>query len=199
MPFFEGFSFDEIGRCFMILFAVIDILGSIPLFVNLRKQFGQIEAGKATIASGIIMITFLFLGKSMLSFIGIDINSFAVAGSIVIFIIALEMILGVQIHKVDKSSSASIVPIAFPIVAGAGTLTAVLSLRAQYHLINIIIAILLNVIIVYFVLKSAKYIEEKIGDGTLMILKKAFGIILLAIAIKMFSSNISQLFESFSK
>lgn len=193
----EAFSFQQSVTCFMVLFAVIDILGSVPIIVSLHRQFGKIESGRATLASGLIMLVFLFVGDKMLKFMGLDINSFAIAGSFVIFIIALEMILGIEIHKVEKAASASIVPIAFPLVAGAGTLTTTLSLRAEFHVVNIIIAIILNTIVVFIVLKSADFLERKIGDGTLMVLKKVFGIVLLAISIKLFTANFAQLFASY--
>ena len=193
----DAFSFKETMTCFMVLFAVIDILGSVPIIVSLRKQFGHIDAERAALVSGLLMIVFLFVGKELLKFIGIDVNSFAIAGAFVIFVIALEMILGIEIHKVENIKAASIVPIAFPLVAGAGTLTTTLSLRAEYHEINIIFGIILNTILVYVVLKSANFLEEKIGDATLMIFKKVFGIILLAISIKLFTANFAQLFSSY--
>ena len=193
----EAFSLKETMTCFMVLFAVIDILGSVPIIVSLRKQFGHIDSERASIVSGGLMIVFLFLGDKMLKLIGIDVNSFAIAGAFVIFIISLEMILGIEIHKVESVKAASIVPIAFPLVAGAGTLTTTLSLRAEFHVVNIILGILLNTILVYIVLKSANFIEEKIGDATLMILKKVFGIILLAISIKLFTANFAQLFSNY--
>lgn len=193
----DAFSFKETMTCFMVLFAVIDILGSVPIIVSLRKQFGHIDAERAALVSGLLMIIFLFVGKELLKFIGIDVNSFAIAGAFVIFVIALEMILGIEIHKVENIKAASIVPIAFPLVAGAGTLTTTLSLRAEYHEINIIFGIILNTILVYVVLKSANFLEEKIGDATLMIFKKVFGIILLAISIKLFTANFAQLFSSY--
>lgn len=193
----DAFSFKESMTCFMVLFAVIDILGSVPIIVSLRKQFGHIDSERAAIVSGFLMVIFLFLGDKLLKFIGIDVNSFAIAGAFVIFIIALEMILGIEIHKVENIKAASIVPIAFPLVAGAGTLTTTLSLRAEYHVVNIIVGIILNTILVYVVLKSANFLEEKIGDATLMIFKKVFGIILLAISIKLFTANFAQLFSNY--
>ncbi len=193
----DAFSFKESLTCFMVLFAVIDILGSVPIIVSLRKQFGQIDSEKAAIVSGSLMIIFLFVGDKLLKFIGIDVNSFAIAGAFVIFIIALEMILGIEIHKIENVKAASIVPIAFPLVAGAGTLTTTLSLRAEYHVINIIVGIVFNTFFVYAVLKSATFLEEKIGDATLMIFKKVFGIILLAISIKLFTANFAQLFSNY--
>ena len=193
----DAFSFKESLTCFMVLFAVIDILGSVPIIVSLRKQFGHIDSEKEEIVSGLLMIVFLFVGDKLLKFIVIDVFSFAIAGAFVIFVIALEMILGIEIHKVESVKAASIVPIAFPLVAGAGTLTTTLSLRAEFHVVNIILGILLNTILVYIVLKSANFIEEKIGDATLMILKKVFGIILLAISIKLFTANFAQLFSNY--
>ena len=195
----ESFSFQQTLTCFLTLFAIIDIIGSTPIILDLRKRFGKIESEKASIASAIIMLTFLFAGDKMLKFIGLDINSFAIVGALIILFIALELILGIQIHKQEEMTSASIVPIAFPLVAGAGTLTTTLSLRAEYAVINIIITILLNVLVVYIVLKSSERLSSIIKDGTLMILKKVFGIILLAIAIKMFLSNLIQLIDNLSQ
>ena len=195
----ESFSFQQTLTCFLTLFAIIDIIGSTPIILDLRRRFGKIESEKASIASAIIMLTFLFIGDKMLEFIGLDINSFAIVGALIILFIALELILGVQIHKQEEMTSASIVPIAFPLVAGAGTLTTTLSLRAEYAVINIIIAILLNVFIVYIVLRSSDRLSAIIKDSTLMILKKVFGIILLAIAIKMFLSNLIQLIDNLSQ
>ena len=193
----EAISFDEIITCFLVLFAIIDAIGSIPIFVSLRKKFGKIESEKATIVATGIMLSFLFLGDKLLKIIGLDINSFAIAGAFVVFIIALEMILGIDIHKNEEMQAASIIPIAFPLV-GAGSLTATLSLRANHHVINIVIAILLNMIFVYIILKSSDFLSKKINEGTLMVLKKAFGIILLAISIKMFMANLVQLINTFS-
>lgn len=195
----ESFSFQQTLTCFLTLFAIIDIIGSTPIILDLRRRFGKIESERASIASAIIMLTFLFIGDKMLKFIGLDINSFAIVGALIILFIALELILGIQIHKQEEMTSASIVPIAFPLVAGAGTLTTTLSLRAEYAVINIIIAILLNVLVVYIVLKSSERLSSIIKDGTLMILKKVFGIILLAIAIKMFLSNLIQLIDNLSQ
>lgn len=191
--FWEHISWKEYSAAFMVLFSVIDILGSVPIIVSLRKQFGHIESEKASIVSAALMIAFLFVGDRILGFIGVDINSFAIAGAIVIFVIAIEMILGIEINKNSEVNGASIVPIAFPLVAGAGTLTTTLSLRAEYHTVNIIIGILLNTLLIYAVLKSANWIENKIGDATLMIFKKVFGVILLAISVKLFIANFAQL------
>ncbi len=194
---FEHFSWKEILTCSMVLFAVIDIIGSIPIIVSLKKKFGKIESEKAAIVAGLLMIVFLFVGNKILNFIGVDVNSFAIAGAFVIFIIALEMILGVQIQRNTEATSASIVPIAFPLIAGAGTLTTTLSLKAEYHDINIIFGIVLNTIFVYVVLKSANWIERKLGTGTLKVVEKVFGIILLAISIKLFTANFAQLFQTY--
>lgn len=197
MELLQEFSLKETITCFMVLFAVIDIIGSIPIIVSLKQKFGQIEAKRASITAGVIMIVFLFVGKQILSFIGVDVNSFAIAGAFVIFIIALEMILGIEINKTTEAKSASIVPIAFPLIAGAGTLTTTLSLRAEFHDINIILGIILNTIFVYLVLKSAPWLEKKMGEATLSILQKVFGIILLAISIKLFTANFAQLVQNY--
>ncbi|WP_294220030.1 MarC family protein [Chryseobacterium sp. sg2396] len=197
MEVFNDFSIKEIVTCFMVLFAVIDIIGSIPIVVSLQQKYGQIEAEKATLTAGAIMLVFLFVGNKILKFIGVDVNSFAIAGAFVIFIIALEMILGIEINKTSEVKAASIVPIAFPLVAGAGTLTTTLSLKAEFHDINIIFGIILNTIFVYLVLKSATWLERKMGDATLAILQKVFGIILLAISIKLFTANFAQLVQNY--
>lgn len=194
----EHIDLKETLTCFMVLFAVIDIVGSIPIIVSLKQKFGKIESGKAAVVAGALMIAFLFVGKKILSFIGIDVNSFAIAGAFVLFIIAVEMILGLQIQKTEEVKSASIVPIAFPLIAGAGTLTTTLSLKAEYHDINIIFGIILNCLLVYVVLKSANWIERKLGIGTLKVLEKVFGIILLAISIKLFTANFAQLFQTYA-
>lgn len=188
------FSFKEVITATMILFAVIDIIGSIPIIINLRKKVGHIQSEKATIVSAIIMILFLFLGDEILSLIGVDVNSFAVAGSFIIFFLAIEMILGITIFKDEMSESSSIVPLAFPLIAGAGTMTTLISLRAEYAVENIIIAILINSFFVLFVLKTSQKVEDILGGVGLNVLRKVFGIILLAIAVKLFTSNINQLF-----
>ena len=184
-------DFKEIFTASMILFAIIDIIGATPIVISLREKVGKIESEKATIVSMIIMIGFLFLGEEILNLIRIDINSFAVAGSIVIFFIALEMVLGVTIFQGDEPETASIVPIAFPIIAGAGTLTTLLSLRAEYELINVIIAIIINSVFVYVILKSSTRIERFLGKNGIAIIRRVFGIILLSISVKLFSTNIS--------
>ena len=187
-------DFREIITVAMVLFAVIDIIGSIPIIIDLRVKFGHVESGKASLVAGAIMITFLFVGEQILSLIGIDVNSFAVAGAFVLFFLALEMILGIRLYKDEEANSASIVPLAFPLIAGAGTMTTLLSLRAQYQAINIIIAIVLNIILVYLVLKASKKIEKKLGTNGLSVIRKIFGVILLAIAVKLFASNVKALF-----
>lgn len=184
----------EIITVGMVLFAVIDIIGSIPIIIDLRAKFGIIESEKASIVSGVIMITFLFVGEELLKLIGIDVNSFAVAGSFVLFFLALEMILGIRIYRDEEASSASIVPIAFPLIAGAGTMTTLLSLRSQFHTSNIVIAIILNVILVYVVLKSSAKIEKMLGKNGLGVIRKTFGVVLLAIAVKLFAANVKGLF-----
>jgi multiple antibiotic resistance protein len=184
----------EIATVGMVLFAVIDILGSIPIIVDLRSKIGHIQSEKATIVAMIIMVLFLFIGEELLNIIGIDVNSFAVAGAFVLFFLALEMILGIRLYKEEESETASIVPIAFPLIAGAGTMTTLLSLKSQYHTVNIIIAILLNMILVYLVLKSSSKIERMLGSSGLGIIRKVFGVILLAIAVKLFAANVKGLF-----
>jgi len=189
-----GINWKDIFTISMILFAVIDIVGSIPIIVGLRNKMGHIQSEKATTVAAIIMIAFLFVGEEILKLIGIDANSFAVAGSFVLFFLALEMILGIQLYKEDNPSTASIIPIAFPLIAGAGTMTTILSLRAVYDKINIIIAILINVILVYGVLKSSGKIERLLGNNGLGVIRKIFGVILLAIAVKLFAANVKGLF-----
>lgn len=189
----ELINWRDIFTVSMILFAVIDIIGSIPIIVDLRSKIGHIQSEKATIVAAIIMIAFLFLGEEILKLIGIDANSFAVAGSFVLFFLALEMILGIRLYKEDNPTTASIVPIAFPLIAGAGTMTTLLSLRAEYAKINIIIGILINILVVYVVLKLSGKIEKILGPNGLGIIRKIFGIILLAIAVKLFGANVKQL------
>ena len=187
-------DFREIITVGMVLFAVIDIVGTIPIIVDLRSKHGQIESEKASVVAGIIMIVFLFVGEELLNLIGIDVNSFAVAGSFVLFFLALEMILGIRIYRDEEASSASIVPLAFPLIAGAGTMTTLLSLRSQFSTINIVIAIFLNIILVYIVLKSSSKIEKILGENGLGVIRKTFGVVLLAIAVKLFAANVKGLF-----
>ncbi|MBW3518378.1 MarC family protein [Flavobacterium sp. NKUCC04_CG] len=183
----------EIITTGMILFAVIDILGAIPIIVELRSRVGHIHSEKATIVAAVIMIAFLFIGNEILNLIGIDVNSFAVAGAFVLFFLALEMILGIRLYKDEAPSTASIVPLAFPLIAGAGVLTTLLSLKSQYQNINIIFGIILNMIFVYIVLKMSGKIEKILGVTGLSVIRKVFGIVLLAIAVKLFASNVKGL------
>jgi multiple antibiotic resistance protein len=194
LKFFTDFNFKETFTAGMILFAVIDIIGSIPIIVDLRRKVGHVQSEKASIVAGILMIVFMFVGESMLGLIGIDVNSFAVAGAFIIFFIALEMILGIQLYKDDAPETAAIIPIAFPLIAGAGTLTSVLSLRSEYAAINIIIAIIFNIVFVYIVLKNSGRLEKLFGKQGINVIRKIFGVILLAIAVKLFTSNIKELF-----
>ena len=185
----ENFNYNQILSVTMILFAIIDILGSIPVVISLRNKVGHIQSEKASIVALLLMIFFLFIGEEMLKIIGLDISSFAIAGSVVIFIIAMEMILGINLFKEEAPESASIVPLAFPFIAGSGTLTTLLSLKSEYATQNIIVGIILNMIFVYIVLKNTIYLEKILGKTGLNIMRKAFGIILLAIAIKLFRNN----------
>jgi len=182
----------EIITISFILFAVIDMLGSIPILISLREKMGgHIKSTQATVASGALMILFLLIGKEFLNLLGLDVKSFAVAGSIVIFVIGLEMVLGIEFFKADSNPhSGSVVPIAFPLIAGSGTLTTIMSLKANYQDINIFIAILINLIVIYLVLKSLKWIEKVLGPSGLIVVRKFFGVILLAIAVKIFGTNI---------
>ncbi|MGK0406916.1 MAG: multiple antibiotic resistance protein [Roseivirga sp.] len=189
-----NFSFKEIISATMILFAVIDIMGSIPLIISLRQKVGHIQSEKASIVAAVIMIVFLFLGESILKYLGVDINSFAVAGALILFILALEMVLGVNLIKDEEPKSASIVPLAFPLIAGAGSMTTIVSLRAEFDAQNIVVAILINCVLVYTVLKGAAWLEKILGESGLNILRKVFGVILLAISVKLFSENAVQLF-----
>ncbi len=194
MADFGNISSKESITITFTLFAVIDILGSIPILISLKEKMGgTIRSTQATVASGAFMILFLFLGQPFLKLLGLDVQSFAVAGSIVIFIIGLEMILGLDLFKPDNNpKSGSVVPIAFPLIAGSGTLTTVMSLKADYHDINILIGILVNCVIIFIVLTSLKWIEKALGPNGLIVVRKFFGVILLAIAVKIFSSNIAQ-------
>ncbi len=189
------FDFKEILTASMVLFAVIDIVGSIPIIISLRNKVGHIQSEKASIVAGVIMVAFLFIGEEILNLIGIDVNSFAVAGALVIFFLAIEMILGITLYKDDEPETASVVPIAFPLIAGAGTITTLLSLRSEFHVENIIVAIIVNIIFVYLVLKSSKRIERILGKNGLSVIRKVFGVILLAIAVKLFAANINELFH----
>jgi|TARA_Y100001936_G_scaffold43853_1_gene42698 multiple antibiotic resistance protein len=189
-----NFDLKEFISSTMILFAIIDIVGNIPLIVLLREKYKVIESEKASFVSLVIMIVFLFVGEVLLNLLGVDINSFAVAGSIIILFLAAEMILGVKLYKDSNPKTASIVPIAFPLIAGPGTLTTLISIKSEYNDINIILAIVLNMILVYIVLKSSEKIQKILGSQGINILRKVFGIILLAIGIKLFTTNIKLIF-----
>jgi len=182
-------SLVEILSSFMVLFAVIDITGSIPIILSIKDKGGVIKAGQATLVSFLIFVAFLILGEQILGLFGVDVSSFAIAGSFILFFLALEMLTGHEFFKNDNTVSASIVPIAFPLVAGAGSITTLISLRSQYDHINIIIALIANMAIVYSVLRATHWFERILGPTGLVVLKKFFGVILLAIAVKLFVSN----------
>jgi multiple antibiotic resistance protein len=179
----------DIVSAFMVMFAVIDIFGSIPIILNIKGNGGKIKAGQASLVAFGVFMLFLFMGEQILHLFHVDISSFAIAGSFIIMFLALEMVLGVELFKTEVPATASIVPIAFPLVAGAGSITTLISLRAEYDYINIIIAVVLNMVVVYLVLRLTHWFERVLGEGGIIILKKFFGIILLAIAIKLFISN----------
>ncbi|HBT92914.1 MAG TPA: hypothetical protein DEB23_01345 [Chitinophagaceae bacterium] len=188
------FHFDQLLTVIFTLFAVIDIVGSIPLLIAMKEKSGAIKSLRVTLISGALMILFLFLGKPFLQILGLDVKSFAVGGSIVIFLLGLEMVLGHEIFKGDKNAhSGAVVPIAFPIIAGSGTLTTIMSLKANFEEYYIALGILVNLVIVFAVLKSLNFIERMLGPGGLLAVRKFFGVILLAIAVKIFSSNVGAL------
>jgi multiple antibiotic resistance protein len=191
-------NFKDILTATMVLFAVIDVIGNIPIIIDLRKKAGKIQSEKATLIAGAILISFLFLGKEILNIIGVDVNSFAVAGAFILFFLALEMILGITLYKQEEEDSmtATVFPLAFPLIAGPGSLTTILSLRAEYDIANIIVAIFINMLIIYVVLKTSKKIETIIGQNGIKIIRKIFGVILLAIAVKLFATNISNLMQA---
>jgi len=197
MDIIMGFDFKSFATAAMVLFAVIDVIGSIPIIISLREKMGHIHSEKASLVAIIVMILFLFVGESILGLIGINTNEFAVAGSFVLLFIALEMILNVTIFKdsAEGVSSATVFPLAFPLLAGPGTLTTLLSLRAEYQIQEIIAAIVANMILVYIVLKTSSKIQQMIGRNGIEIIRKIFGVILLAIAVKLFTSNIQELFN----
>lgn len=179
----------EIVSVSMILFAIIDILGAIPIVIQLRARVGRIQSEKATLVAALIMILFLFIGEELLKLIGLDVSSFAIAGSLIIFFIAVEMVLGISLFKDDMPETASVVPLAFPLLAGPGIMTTILSLKAEYQTPNIIIGIILNCLFVYLVLKNTERLERLLGKAGTAILRKVFGVILLAIAVKLFRGN----------
>lgn len=191
-----NFSIEELLTVTFTLFAVIDILGSIPLLISLKEKMGGIREWRATLISGVLMILFLFIGERFLGILGLDVRSFAVGGSIVIFILGLEMVLGVEFFKSDgDAKSGTVVPIAFPLIAGSGTLTTVISLRANYSEAPVLIAILINLVFVYLVLRSLGFIARILGPGGLLAVRKFFGVILLAIAVKIFATNAPELIK----
>lgn len=194
---FSELSLKEILTVSFTLFAVIDMLGSIPILAALREKMGGvIKSTQATLASGALMILFLFVGKEFLKLLGLDVKSFAVAGSIVIFILGLEMVLGLEFFKPEKNAkTGSVVPIAFPLIAGSGTLTTIMSLKANYGDINILAGILINCVVIYLVLHSLKWIEKALGPNGMAVIRKFFGVILLAIAVKIFTTNASGLIK----
>ena len=186
-----NYDFNELLTVTFTLFAVIDIVGSVPLLISLKDKMGGIRSFQATFVSGALMILFLYAGKPFLKVLGLDIRSFAVGGSVVIFLLGLEMVLGHEIFKGDQDAkSGTVVPIAFPIIAGSGTLTTIMSLKANFEETYILTGILINLAVVYIVLKSLKHIERLLGPAGLLAVRKFFGVILLAIAVKIFSSNI---------
>jgi multiple antibiotic resistance protein len=191
------FNLNELIKSTMIIFAVIDILGAIPFILNIKQNTGEINAVKATLVALGIMLAFLILGESVISFLGVDVSSFAVAGAIVMFFMSMEMILGVTLfqHDAKTRKSAAIVPVAFPLIAGAGSMTSIISLRAEFAQVNIALAIIINMAFVFMVLKMTGRIERFLGEGGIAVLQKVFGIILLAIAVKLFSSNVANLIE----
>jgi multiple antibiotic resistance protein len=179
----------EILAAFMVLFAIIDIPGSIPIIIDLKSKSGEVKSAKVTLVSFLILLAFLLIGSPLLGIFGIDVSSFAIAGSFIIFLIAMEMILGIELFKHETTGGGSIFPIAFPLIAGAGSITTILSLKAEYHTINILIALILNMGVIYMVLRLTSLFERVLGAGGLQILKKVFGVILLSIAIKLFITN----------
>lgn len=192
-------NFTQILSTFVVLFALIDVLGSVPIFLNFQKNNRDLNPMQASVYSFCILVAFLFVGHWILDLFNVDVSSFAVAGALVIFIISIEMIFGVEIFKNDApKGSTTLVPIVFPLIAGPGTFTALLSMRADYSVINIIIAVLLNMIIVFFVLKNLKLVERIVGIGGVYVMRKFFGVILMAISVKLFTSNLNALIASLS-
>jgi multiple antibiotic resistance protein len=192
-----GFDWVQFGKAFVILFAVIDIIGNVPIIIKLKERAGEIQSLKASVVALVIMLAFLFFGETLLEVLGVNIKAFAVAGSLILFALAAEMIFGVELFKDDPATYkvVSIVPLAFPLIAGAGTMTTMISLRVEYEAINIALAVVLNVVLVYLVLLSTKKIEKLLGKGGIAILQRVFGIILLAIAVKLFADNAKELFS----
>lgn len=189
-----SFDFKAIATVSMVLFAVIDVIGSIPVIIGLRQKVGELESGKASLVSLGIMVVFLFVGEQILGLIGIAVADFAIAGSFVLFFLALEMILGIRLYKDEVPATASVMPLAFPLLAGTGTLTTLLSLRAEHSITTILVGIVLNVLIIYVVLRNIKWLEKFLGVGGVAVLRKVFGIVLLAIAIKLFRTHAMKMF-----
>lgn len=187
------FNLKETATATMVLFAVIDVIGSIPVIIGLRQNVGELNAKRASLVSLLIMVGFLFIGEPLLGLIGIEVSHFAVAGSFVLFFLSLEMILGIRLYKDEVPATASVMPLAFPLIAGTGTLTTLLSLRSEYSIWSILIAIVVNVIIVFVVLRNIFRLEKLLGVGGVAILRKVFGIILLAIAVKLFVGAYKQI------
>lgn len=187
------FDLSEIISVTLILFSVIDIIGSIPIIISLKEKGSIIESGKATFISGIIMVLFLLTGKSLLGFFGVDIQSFAIAGGLILFLMGIEMVLGITLFRDQYVSGgkSTVMPMAFPLIAGAGTMTTIISLKSEYHEFNIFAGIILNLVIIFAVLKSSNWIQKKLGRGGADLLRKVFGIILLAIAIKLIKTNLN--------
>lgn len=196
MPFLElHFDYEQIFSAFIVIFAMIDITGSIPIIIDLKQKTGHIYPARTTLYASILLYAFLFAGNAVLALFGVDIHSFAVAGAIILFIMGLEMLLGRDIMQYSggPSGSSALIPLAFPLIAGAGTFTSLISLRAEYNILNIIIALAMNLAVVYFVLKQYRTIEKVLGQGGIFVLRKFFGVILLAIAVKLFTTNIAAL------
>jgi multiple antibiotic resistance protein len=185
-------TFDHILTVSFTLFAIIDMLGNIPILISIRERFGEIEAWKATAFAGALMLSFLFIGESFLHLLGVDLKSFALAGSILIFIMGLEMTLGIDIFKSEgEEQTGSLIPVAFPLIAGSGTLTTVISLKTNFDEWTISIGILLNLLVIYVVLRSLTLLERLLGKGGLLVIRKFMGVILLAVAVKIFKTNLS--------
>ncbi len=191
MPPLSTIRIDEIITISFTLFAIIDVIGSVPVVISFKQQHPNFNPLTVTAFAGLLMLVFLFVGENLLNIIGVDIKSFALAGALVVFILGLELISGHSFFKSEKDVGAagSLVPLGFPILAGSGTLTTLLSLKATFNIYNIIAAVFINLIVVYIVLRSVDWIEQKLGKAGILVLKKFFGVILIAIAIKMFKSN----------
>jgi len=179
----------NIFTAFMVLFAVIDVTGSIPIIVDIKKKTGDVAPFRTTLVAFLLLLVFLFLGEPILNLFGVDLSSFAIAGAVVLFIIGLELVLGLEFFRYEKIKGTSIVPVAFPLIAGAGSMTTLISLKTEYHIVEILIALTLNMVFVYFVLRATNFFERFLGESGILVLKKIFGFILLAIAIRLFLSN----------